>query len=166
MSGEVTIRAATADDAEAIHAAIIAMSHHIGTPGKVRSTADDLRRYGFGDKAEFDGLVAEEGGVFAGMCLYFSMFSTWLGRPGVYVQDIFVDEKFRGRGVGEKLIARVAAITAERGGIYLRLSVDVDNITAQAFYSNLGMGWAEDERLYTAYGEAFTALAARGGKEG
>lgn len=166
MSGEVTIRAATPADAEAIHAAIIAMSHHVGAPAKVKSSADDLRRFGFGENAYFEGLVAEVDGAFAGMCLFFPSFSTWLGRPGVYVQDIFVDETFRGRGVGEKLIARVASISAERGAIYLRLSVDVENISAQAFYSSLGMGWAEGERLYAAYGDAFTALAARDGKEG
>ncbi|HTV68526.1 MAG TPA: GNAT family N-acetyltransferase [Rhizobiaceae bacterium] len=166
MSGDVTIRAATAADADAIHAAIVAMSHHVGAAAKVKSGADDLRRFGFGENACFEGLVAEVDGTFAGMCLFFPSFSTWLGRPGVYVQDIFVDETFRGRGVGEKLIARVAAITAERGGIYLRLSVDVENISAQAFYSSLGMGWAQGERLYAAYGDAFTALAARDGTEG
>lgn len=166
MSGAVTIRTATADDAEAIHRAIIAMSHHIGAAGKVRSTAEDLRRHGFGEDAYFHGLVAEVDGAFAGMCLFFPSFSTWLGRPGIYVQDIFVDESFRGKGVGEKLVARVAAISAERGASYLRLSVDVENISAQAFYSSLGMGWAEGERLYAAYGEAFMALAARDGEEG
>jgi len=161
VSASVVIREAVAGDAEAIHRAILAMGEHLGAANKIRSTADDLRRAGFGEGRAFEGIVAEVDGAFAGMCLFFPSFSTWLGRAGVYVQDIFVDPAFRSRKIGEKLLARVAAIAQSRGAAYLRLSVDLDNVSAQAFYSSLGMGWAESERVYAAYGEAFLALAGR-----
>ena len=59
------------------------------------------------------------------MCLYFRSFSTWHGRVGVYVQDIWVEQRFRGAGVGEALLQRCAALTRAEGGAYLRLAVDV-----------------------------------------
>ena len=72
--------------------------------------------YGFGEQPAFDALIAEVDGDFAGMCLFFPSFSTWRGRPGVYVQDLFVEERFRGAGVGVALLRGTAALSRARGG--------------------------------------------------
>jgi ribosomal protein S18 acetylase RimI-like enzyme len=156
---KITIRPAKLADAEAMHEAILQLGRFTGLEQKIASTAEDFRRFGFGPDAAFSSLIAKVDGEFAGLCLFFPIFSTWLGRPGVYVQDLYVDERFRGRKVGEKLLREVARWSHERGGVYLRLAVDVDNVSAQGFYERLGIGWLDSDREHGAYGETFLALA-------
>ena len=153
------IRPATPDDAAMIHSAILKMGEHLGIAHKIESTPDDLSRDGLAPGRAFEGLVAEIAGEFAGMCLFFPSFSTWLARPGVYVQDIFVDQRFRGLNVGEGLIRAVAASTRARGAAFLRLAVDTDNFAAQGFYERLGISHRPADRIHAAYGDAFQALA-------
>lgn len=155
----LTIRFATPDDAEAIHAGLLGIARVVGELDKVRSTPDDIRRYGFGEKAEFETLIAEIDGEFAGMCLWFPYFSTWAGRPGAYVQDLYVADRFRSAGVGARLMQRLAAITRQRGGAHVRLAVDTQNFRAQAFYTRLGLARFDTDHIHAAYGEAFNALA-------
>ena len=156
---KVLIRPGRIDDVETIHAAILKLGTHIGAPEEITSTAEDLRTYGFGEKPAFSTLIAEVGGEFAGLCLHFPIFSTWLGRPGVYIQDLYVEDRFRGRGIGERLLRRVARECRKEGGVYLRLSVDTDNETAKAFYERLGIAWSNYEQVQKIAGEAFVAFA-------
>jgi ribosomal protein S18 acetylase RimI-like enzyme len=156
------IRRAEIGDAEQIHAALRAIGRHLGMERKIASTPEDLRRFGFGPEAYFEALIAESGEQFAGMCLFFRSFSTWRGVPGAYVQDLFVAEEFRGRGVGEALIRATARHVRDTGGAYLRLSVEAGNESARAFYERIGLKRAETERIHAAYGEAFLALAGEG----
>jgi ribosomal protein S18 acetylase RimI-like enzyme len=158
----VAIRPATPDDAAAVHAAILAMGEHLGLSHKIESVPADLARHGLAPGRAFEGLIAEIGGEFAGMCLFFPSFSTWLGRPGIYIQDLYVEPRFRGQGVGERLIRRAAAQAHDRGAGYLRLAVDADNLAAQGFYERLGISGYQADRIHAAYGEAFQALAAGG----
>ncbi|RWL42302.1 MAG: GNAT family N-acetyltransferase, partial [Mesorhizobium sp.] len=95
MPAPVTLRPGRIDDVETIHAALLRLGTHIGAHQEITSTPDDLRRYGFGASPAFSTLIAEVGGEFAGLCLHFPIFSTWRGRPGVYVQDLYVEDRFR-----------------------------------------------------------------------
>lgn len=156
---EPVIRPATEADAETIVQAVRRLGEHVGIPEKVTSTAEDMRRYGFGDDPMFECLIAEIGGEAAGVCIFFRSFSTFNGRPGVYVQDLIVDERFRGAGVGERLLRRAASVTKERGGTYMRLAVDIGNPDAGRFYRRLGLKHVDDDLIYAAYGEAFRRLA-------
>lgn len=160
MSDDVTIRLATARDAGRIHAALQAMARTIGAEAKMTSTADDILTHGFGDDPAFETLIAEAEGTFAGFCLTFPSFSTWRGQRGLYVQDIYVDARFRGRRIGETLLRAAARRGRSRGARYLRLSVDVDNVRAQAFYQRIGIVHARDEQIHMIKGEAFEAFAA------
>jgi len=162
----LVIRPAVAADAETIFQAVRRLGEHVGTPEKVTATADDIRSYGFGDDPMFECLIAEIGGEAAGVCIFFRSFSTFNGRPGVYVQDLIVDERFRGARVGEKLLRRVATITRERGGTYMRLAVDIGNPNAGRFYQRLGLKHVDDDLIYAAYGDAFRRLAEAGPSEG
>lgn len=165
MGNGVTIRHATEADAEAIHAGIMGIAIAVDVVGKVTGTVDDIRRFGFGDRPAFEVLIAEIDGAFAGMCLYFPSFSTWFGRPGVYVQDLYVDPAFRSQGIADRLMQRLAAETQAKGGTYIRLSVDSGNVTAQRFYEKLGMEWSQDERIFAARGDVFAALADQDGDD-
>ncbi|RWB51674.1 MAG: GNAT family N-acetyltransferase [Mesorhizobium sp.] len=159
VSKAITLRPGRADDAETIHAALLKLGTHIGVHQEITSTPDDLRRYGFGENPAFSTLIAEVGGEFAGLCLHFPIFSTWMGRPGVYVQDLYVEDRFRGLRIGEKLLRRVARECRAAGGVYLRLSVDTDNETAKAFYEKLGIGWSSYEQVQKIVGEAFLSFS-------
>lgn len=156
---EVLIRPGTPGDIANIHAGLAGIAEAVGEAHKMTSTLDDLRRFGFGDNPAFSTLIAEAGAEFAGMCLYFPIFSSWMGRPGVYVQDLFVEKRFRGLRIGERLLRRVAAMSKAQGGVYLRLSVDIDNHAAQAFYERLGIEHSHGEQVHRIDGEAFFALA-------
>lgn len=153
------IRAAVASDAAAIRAALLGIAEAVGETGRVVSTVDDIRRHGFGADPAFEALVAEADGAVVGLCLFFRSFSTWTGKPGAYVQDLHVEPAMRGRGIGEALLKRLAATARNRGWAYVRLSVDAGNAGAQGFYERLGMTWSRQERIFTATGAAFEALA-------
>jgi ribosomal protein S18 acetylase RimI-like enzyme len=159
MNEALTIRLARAEDAEAIHAGLLALARTMGAEAKMQSTPDDIRRHGFGENPAFEVLVAEVDGQFAGMCLYLPVFSTWLGTPGVYIQDLFVDERYRSLRIGEALVRRVARIGRERGANHLRLAVDFDNDKAQRFYERIGVTHHAEDRIHSAYGAAFVRLS-------
>ncbi len=154
-----TIRRATEADAGTIHALVLELAAAIGKTGKVASRVEDIREQGFGADPAFEALIAERDGVAVGLCLFFESFSTWDGRRGVYVQDIYVSEAARGLGLGRRLLAEAAAISRARGGSYLRLSVEADNHKAQAFYQRIGLTWSRGERVYQVRGDDFAALA-------
>lgn len=164
MSDNLTIRLAVAADADMIHAGLIAMARAMGNEDKITSTAGDIRKHGFGDHPAFEVLIAELGGAFAGFCLTFPSFSTWRGQPGIFVQDLYVDEAYRGRRIGEALLRTVARGGKAKGAGYIRLSVDVDNRKAAAFYERLGITHSRDEHIHMIKGDAFDAFAESGAK--
>ncbi len=161
-SKSVTIRNALPADAELLHAGILALARHTGRENKVESTPADLLAHGFGERPAFDGLIAEVDGCFAGMCLTFGSFSTFRGEAGIYVQDLYVEEDFRGMRIGERLLQAAAARGFERGARYLRLSVDFDNLQAQAFYERLGITHSLDEQIHMMKGDDFAAFSREG----
>jgi ribosomal protein S18 acetylase RimI-like enzyme len=154
-----TIRRATEADAAAIHAMVVALAASIGMTDQVASRVEDIRDQGFGADPAFEALIAEHEGAPVGLCLFFETFSTWAGRRGVYVQDMYVAETARGLGLGRRLLAEAAAISRARGGSYLRLSVEADNLGAQAFYRRIGLIWSDREHIYQVRGEDFVGLA-------
>jgi ribosomal protein S18 acetylase RimI-like enzyme len=162
MAGNLTIRMAAEADADMIHAGLLAMARAMGNADKITSTAADIRKHGFGDHPAFEVLIAEHDGTFAGLCLTFPSFSTWRGEPGIYVQDLYVDSALRGRRIGEKLLRAVARRAKSKGAGYLRLSVDIDNKTAEAFYERLGITHSPSEHIHMIKGDAFDAFAASG----
>jgi ribosomal protein S18 acetylase RimI-like enzyme len=157
---EVTMRFATVGDAEYIHACLLGIARAVNEVPKMKSGVGDLVEYGFGSDPHFETVIAEVDGECAGIALYFRSFSTWHGRPGVYIQDLYVDDAYRGLGIGAKLLRRVASISRDRGGCYMRLSVDTENFAAQKFYTRLELILSNTEQVHAAYGEAFLNLAA------
>ena len=158
MTG-LTIRPARPEDAEAIHAALLGIGETVGEVHKIRSTPDDIRRDGFGERPHFSTLIAEIDSEFAGMCLYFPIYSTWRGRPGAYVQDLFVAKAYRGMKVGERLLRHLARAIRDQGGAYIELAVDTGNLAAQRFYERVGIARQDDDQVHRIIGEAFFAFA-------
>lgn len=158
-SQRIVIRPGTPADIANIHASLAGIADAVGEAHKMICTPDDLRRFGFGESPAFSTLIAETGQKFAGMCLYFPIFSSWMGRSGIYIQDLFVEKRFRGLKIGERLLRRAAALSKAQGGVHLRLSVDTENHAAQAFYERLGIGHSQGEQVHKIAGDAFFAFA-------
>ncbi len=135
---DIRIRFATADDAGLLLQLIRELAAYERAPNAVVATEEDLRHYGFGPERQFEALLAFLDGEPAGFALFHPRFSTWLGRPGVYLEDLFVAEPARGKGIGRRLMARLAAIAVERGWERIDFQV-LDWNPAREFYRRLGI---------------------------
>ena len=123
----------------------------------VHITEDDVRRDGFGATRRFEVLIAEIDRKPMGFALFFPNYSTWEGRPGLYIEDIFVEEAARGTGIGRKLIAAVAKIGQSRGCARIDLAVLHWN-PARGFYHRIGFRHAEPWQIFRLAGSDFAPL--------
>jgi GNAT superfamily N-acetyltransferase len=135
---DIIVRFATAKDVALLLRFIRELAVFERAPGAVVATEADLLRHGFGPNPEFEAILAFLDGEPAGCALFHSRFSTWLGRPGLYLEDLYVVEAARGKGVGKRLMARLAAIAVERGWGRIDFHV-LDWNPAREFYQRLGM---------------------------
>jgi GNAT superfamily N-acetyltransferase len=166
LSG-VTIRRATVDDVPVILSLIKGLGEYEQLADQAVATADDLRRWLFGEKPAAEVLMACAGpaeadapdGQAIGFALFFHNFSTFLGRPGIYLEDLFVVPEWRGRGVGRQLLSALAAIAVERECGRLEWSVLDWNRPAIGFYQRLGAVVMDEWRICRMTGDAIAALA-------
>lgn len=114
MPNDLILRDAVPTDAPAILALIRDLAIYEKEPDAVIATEEDILRDGFGPQPYFRCLMAEWQGQTAGFALYFFQYSTWEGRPALYLEDLFVRESFRKRGIGAALFQRLAQIALER----------------------------------------------------
>lgn len=154
-----TIREATAADVPQILDFIRALAAYEREPDAVTATEADLLRDGFGPNPVFFCLIAEENGEPAGFAFYFFSYSTWLGRPGLYLEDLFVHPEFRGLGIGKTLLQRIAAIAVEKGCPRLQWEVLDWNTPAIEFYQAMGAEFMDVWRNVRVTGEALQRLA-------
>jgi GNAT superfamily N-acetyltransferase len=129
-------------------------------PHAVVATEADLLRDGFGERPIFHCLIAEEDGEPAGFAFYFFNYSTWRGRPGIHLEDLFVRPLFRGRGIGKALLIKVAEVAVANQCARFQWDVLDWNQTAIDFYHSLGAKFMTEWRIMRVSGEALTALAA------
>jgi GNAT superfamily N-acetyltransferase len=125
---------------------------------QVRATEADLRRDGFGPERRFECLLAESAGQAVGFALFFPNYSTFEGKPGLYLEDLYIAESARGQGVGRALLARLARLAQERGWPRLDLSVLHWN-PARTFYERLEFRQSTDWLPYRLSGSALRRLA-------
>ncbi len=125
----------------------------------VVATEADFERALFGEPPAAEALIAYADGQPAGFALYFSTFSTFLGRQGIYLEDIFVEPRQRGRGIGAALLKSVARIARDRNAGRLEWSVLTWNEPAIGFYERLGASRMEEWRVFRLAGEPLDRLA-------
>jgi GNAT superfamily N-acetyltransferase len=159
------IRRATVEDAGQILRFIRALAAFERAPDAVEATEEGLIRDGFGPNPFFQCLIADYGGKPAGFALYFFNYSTWVGRPGIYVEDLFVLPEFRRKGIGRALLKRVAAIAVENGCQRLQWEVLDWNTPAIDFYRELGAEFLDEWRNVRLGAEAIERLATGGGAD-
>jgi GNAT superfamily N-acetyltransferase len=165
MPHEFTTRPATPRDTSTILGLIRAIAEYERLSHEVVATEDLIRRHLFpedGGRTYAECLLAEVGDEPVGFALFFHNFSTFLGRPGMYLEDLFVRPEHRGRGVGKALLLRVAAIARERGCGRMEWAVLDWNRPAIEFYESLGAVAMDGWTVYRLAGEALDAAAERG----
>lgn len=155
----IAIRTATSKDVSLILEFIRALAVYEREPDAVAATQADLLRDGFGPNPFYFCLIAEFDGAPAGFALYFFNYSTWLGRPGLYLEDLFVHPEFRGLGIGKALLQRVAALAVEKGCLRLQWEVLDWNTPAIDFYTAMGAEFLDAWRNVRISGEALRRLA-------
>jgi GNAT superfamily N-acetyltransferase len=153
------LRPALRGDEDGILAAIRALAEYEREPDAVENTAADIAARLFGDHPQAFAHVVEREGVIVGIAVWFLTYSTWTGRHGVWLEDLFVDEAHRGRGYGKALIAALAAIAVERGYPRLEWTVLDWNAPSIAFYRSLAAVPMEEWTTQRLTGDAVTALA-------
>lgn len=160
MTQAADIRRAGPADAGTIQQLLEALAEATGKPGAIAGTPADILRFGFGKHPLFEAWIARRGEQDLGLLLGFPEYSSWRGRPGFYVQDLYVDPAARGQGLAAALLAQAVRHIGETGGCYLRLSADAANVSAHGFYRKAGFRAAEEERIFVLEGDAFAALSA------
>ncbi|MGA2217646.1 MAG: GNAT family N-acetyltransferase [Terracidiphilus sp.] len=154
-----TIRAATPADVPLILDFIRALALYERAPEAAIATEVDLLRDGFGPNPFYFCLIAEHDDQPAGFAFYFFDYSTWLGRPGIYLEDLFVYPELRGLGIGKALLKKVAEIAVERGCARLKWSVLDWNTPAIDFYRAMGAEFMDEWTNVRITGEALDRLA-------
>lgn len=158
----LTLRDAVPADAELLERFIRELATYEREPEAVVTNAATLRAQLEQDRPPFEAIVAERDGTPVGFALFFPNYSTWLGRPGLYLEDLYVTPSERGRGVGKALLKRVARLAVERGCGRFEWSVLDWNTPALEFYRGLGAVPMDAWTVHRVAGEALARLADRG----
>ena len=155
----VSIRAAQPSDGETIALLVRALAAYEKLAHDAVATGDDFRAHLFGPNRAAEAILAERDGAAIGFALFFTTFSTFRGRPGLYLEDIFVQPEQRGLGIGRALIASVAKIAVERGCARLEWAVLDWNAPAIGFYATLGARPLDDWTVHRLDGLELAGLA-------
>lgn len=153
------IRPATSADAELVFDLICELAVYEKLRHEVVATAQTIRETVFGPNSCTEVLIAEWNGEPAGFAIFFATYSTFLGRQGIFLEDIYVREALRGHGIGKRLLAEVARVAVERQCGRLEWSVLDWNKPAIDFYESLGAEAQSEWIRYRMTGEALAALA-------
>ncbi len=156
---KTVIRPAAPEDVGLILSLIKDLADYERLSQEVRASEDDLARWLFSDKPVAEALIAEHGGSPVGFALFFHNFSTFLGRPGLYLEDLYVRPESRGKGVGKLLLKELARIAKDRGCGRLEWAVLDWNEPAIRFYEALGAKALSDWTVFRLTGEDLTRLA-------
>jgi GNAT superfamily N-acetyltransferase len=155
------IRPAIGDDASTILDLIRALAIYEREPDAVKATEADILRDGFGATPKFRCVIAEWDGQAAGFAFWFYNYSTWQGRPGLYLEDLFVKPEFRGKGIGKALLLHLAKVASDENCGRFEWSVLDWNTPAIEFYESLGAKLHKEWLRMRVEGEALSKLASR-----
>ena len=153
------LREARRGDESGILSAIQALADYEREPDAVENTVEALTATLFGDDPRAFAHVVEREGRIVGIALWFLTYSTWTGKHGIWLEDLFVDDADRGRGYGKALISSLAAVCVERGYTRLEWTVLDWNAPSIAFYRALGAAPMDEWTTQRLTGDALATLA-------
>ncbi len=152
------IRPATVTDAPLLLKFIRELAEYERQPNAVVIKEDTLIKDGFESQPKFRALIADWGGQAIGYALFFGFYSSWKG-PGIFLEDLFVREAFRGRGIGRALLSEVARVARQEGSVGIRWEVLDWNESAIKFYKSFGAEFLDDWRQVFLEADAMNRLA-------
>lgn len=155
----MTIREARPADAEAIFEMIMALAIYEKAPQEVVTSAAEIRETLFGAGSKTEALICEVDGAVAGYAVFFTSYSTWLGRNGIYMEDLYVSPAYRGHGAGKGMLKAIARLAVERRCGRLEWSVLDWNQPAIDFYLSIGALPQSEWVRYRLDSEALLAFA-------
>jgi GNAT superfamily N-acetyltransferase len=158
---EIGIRPATEEDVPLILSFVRELAGYERLSHEVSATEDLLRFHLFGEWREAEVVIGQYADEPARFALFFHNFSTFLGRPGMYLEDLYVKPEFRGKGIGRAVLAYVAGLAKERDCGRLEWSVLDWNEPAIELYRSIGTVPMDDWTVYRVTGKALDELAAR-----
>jgi GNAT superfamily N-acetyltransferase len=159
----IRIAPATRADIPLILAFIRKLAEYEKLSHEVTATGESLAESLFGERPAAEALLAYAGEESAGFAVFFHNFSTFLGRPGLYLEDLFVEPRFRGLGIGKLLLEHLARVAVERGCGRMEWSVLNWNESAIRFYRGLGAEPKDEWTVYRLAGESLERLAGTDG---
>ena len=133
-----TIRQARPTDAQAIYDMIYELAVYEKAPEEVVTTPDEIKATLFGEGSKTEALICEIESKIAGYAVFFTSYSTWLGRNGIYMEDLYISPDFRGKGAGKALLKHIARFAVQRNCGRLEWSVLDWNQPAIDFYLSIG----------------------------
>ena len=158
MSDPISIRSATPDDAALILEFIKSLAEYERLADEVEATVAKINDTLFGDEPFAHCVLAHAGDVPAGFAIYFHNYSTFLAKPGLYLEDLFVKPEFRGRGIGKALLLHLAGIARDRGCGRMEWTVLDWNAPAIEFYRSIGARMMEAWKHCRVTGDALEKL--------
>ncbi|MCU0544266.1 MAG: GNAT family N-acetyltransferase [Oscillatoriaceae cyanobacterium Prado104] len=159
MSSEVILRPAVLADAPVLFDLIKALAEYEKLSHAVTGSVEDLAKHLFGSRPFAEAILAEVDGLVVGWAMFFHNYSTFLTKPGIYLEDLFVLPEFRGRGIGKSLIVYLAQLAVERDCGRLEWTVLDWNEPAIGFYKRMGADVLPDWRICRVTGESLAGLA-------
>ena len=165
MTGSIRLRPAAVEDVPLVLQFIHELAEYERLAHEVVATEDLLRETLFGPRPVAEVVLASIGAAPVGFAVFFASYSTWEGRPGLYLEDLFVRPAARGAGVGRALLEYLANVTIERNWARLEWRVLDWNEPSIAFYRKLGAEPLHDWTVFRVSGEALERLAADGKSE-
>jgi len=157
----ISIRPATSDDVALILELVRELATYEREPEAVTATEPMLERALFGTRPFAEAVIAEADGTPVGFALYFFNFSTWTGKPSLYLEDLFVRESARGQGAGKALLRHLAGIALDRDCGRFEWSVLDWNTPAIDFYRAMGAQPMDEWTIQRVSGDALVTLAGR-----
>lgn len=154
------IRAAKLGDEQAIHDLIVELAIYEKAPDEVVATVEHIKESLFSEGAVAYAHVAEVEGQIVGIAIWFLNYSTWLGKPGLYLEDLYVKPAFRSRGIGLQLMKTLAKICVDRGYERFQWWVLDWNEPSINFYKSIGAEAMDEWTVYRLSGSALTNFAA------
>ena len=155
----VSIRPATVADAPLLTTLIRELAEFERLSHELNLTEDDIARDGFGAAPKFRALIAERDGQVAGYAIFFEFYSTFQGRPGLFLEDIYVRPDFRKHGIGKALLAHVAGVAWKEHYFCVRWEVLDWNAQAIDFYTKLGALFLDEWKAVCLIGDALETVA-------
>ena len=155
----LSIRPATVEDAALLTAMIRELAEFEHLESEMSTAAEDIERDGFGPRPKFRAVIAQWDSHPVGYAIFFEFYSSFQGRAGIFLDDLFVRPAFRKHGIGTALLAHVAAIAWKEKYFCMRWEVLDWNKQAIDFYNNLGAVFLEEWKPVVLIGDALEAVA-------